>query len=369
MCCKDGAVRAKLQSLVEFPLDGLDMNPYLEKRKLSKSCSSLPHDGYSSEARLSRATSQLLPRDGVPEKRRIPAKKTFGNTLMRKLSRSTNSTTTLKLPTANQIGNIPMDNIYDLYAVCNHTGNMNSGHYTAFCRNHRDGQWYSYDDTQVNPISESEVVTKGAYMLFYSRRTARRDRMPHWSYSVAKHVLFSAVATRSHGSHLLGGGHLPAVKKRLDSTSSLPATQVTGRKISDSAMSMPSTTPTGGGQSKWFSPQLNTVREVTSNNTFDSFPHQALQTSTDSAVRVTSPHQKSYSHDYNVGATATEYHRSRSFDQPDRWSPARSDISKERVQDWSYTNYHSYTLPPNHHHNVILSSSLHLPQSGTETCV
>ena len=259
---------------------------------------------------------------------------------------------------------MPVENIYDLYAVCNHTGNMNSGHYTAFCRNHRDGQWYSYDDSQVNPISESEVVTKGAYMLFYSRRTTKHDRIPHWSYSVAKHVLFSAVATRSHGSHLLGGGHLP-VKKRLDSSSSLPATQVAGRKTSDSAMSVPPMMPAAGGRSNWFSPQLNTVREVTGNNTFNSFIHQSSQNSTDSAIHVTSPHQKSYSYDNNVGAMATEYHRrSRSFEQPDRWSPARSDISK--VQDWSY---HSYTLPPNHHNKAIVSSSLRLPQSGTETCV
>lgn len=377
MCCyvKDGAVRAKLQSLVEFPLDGLDMNAYLEKRILSKSCSSLPRDGYSSQAMMSRAASQVLPREGVPEKRKTTSKKTFGNTLMRKLSRSPNSAT-LKLPPG-QIG--MLDNIYDLYAVCNHTGNMNSGHYTAFCRNHRDGQWYSYDDTQVNAINESEVVTKGAYMLFYSRRNpSRHHRTPHWSYSVAKHVLISAVANRPHTSYLLGGGHLPA-KKRLDSTSSLPATYMTGRKISDSSVSVPPVMATGG-RSHWFSPQLNTVKEVT-NNQLGSFPQQASQTSNESVFQITSPHQKSSSYDHTVPVTTNDYHRrSRSFDstkQPrDSLSPARSDLVKgnlqarsdlirENVQDWSY---HSYTLPPNHR-NKVGSSSLHLPQSGTETCV
>lgn len=367
-------MRAKLQSLVEFPLDGLDMNPYLEKRIASKSCSSLPRDGYSSQAMLSKATSQLLPHEGVFDKRKITNKKTLGNTLMRKLTRSPNSAT-LKLPAA-QTESIQLENIYDLYAVCNHTGNMNSGHYTAFCRNLRDGQWYSYDDTQVNPITASEVITKGAYMLFYSRRTTRHHKTPHWSYSVAKHVLFSAVATRSQSSHLLGGGHLPA-KRRLDSTSSLPATHVTGRKVSDSAMSVPPIMTSSGGRSNWFSPQLSTVREVNT-NVFDRFPHQTSQSSTESVAQIILPHQKSSSYDNSsattVAMTANEYHRrSRSFDSNKQtrecFSPARSDlVNHERFQDWS-SNYHSYTLPLNHHKAIGIGSSLHLPQSGIETCV
>ena len=367
MCCvKDGAVRAKLQSLVEFPLDGLDMNPYLEKRIMSKSCSSLPHDGYSSQAMLSRATSQLLPCEGVPDKRKNP-KKTFGNTLMRKLSRSPNSAM-LKLPADQNTGSstVAMANMYDLYAVCNHTGNMNSGHYTAFCRNHRDSQWYCYDDTQVNPISENEVVTKGAYMLFYSRRTPRPQRTLHWSYTVAKHVLFSAVATKSQSSYLLGGSHLPT-KKRLDSTSSLPATYMSGRKISDSAMSVPPMmTASGSSRSNWFSPRLNTVREVIS-NPIGSFPHQA---SAESVVQMS--HQKSSSYDQNVPTIATndDHRRSRSFDstkQPrECLSPARSDVVREKLPDWSSSyDYNSYTLPP----KATISSSLYLPQPGAGTCV
>ena len=368
MCCvvKDGAIRAKLQSLVEFPLDGLDMSPYLEKRIISKSCASLPRDDYSSQVKLSRATSQLLSREGIPDKRKN--KKTFGNTLMRKLSRSPNSAT-LKLSTPQTTSTVPMSTTYDLFAVCNHMGNMNSGHYTAFCRNQRDGQWYSYNDTQVNPINDSEVVTKGAYMLFYSRRTSRPQRTLHWSYTIAKHVLFSAVATRSQSSHLLGGGHLPP-KKRLESTSSLPATCMTGRKTSESAMSVPPVMSASGGRSNWYSPQLDTVREV-ANNPFGMFPHQASQTSTDS-VQIMSPHQKSSSYDQNVPTiTPNDDHvRSRSFEatkQPrECLSPAKSDIVREKMQDWSH---HSYTLPTNHRNKATMNGSLHLPQSGAGTCV
>ena len=64
-----------------------------------------------------------------------------------------------------------LHNVYDLYAVCNHTGTLSSGHYTAFCKNPVDGRWYHYDDTTVQPIAEDQLATAGAYMLFYVRQS------------------------------------------------------------------------------------------------------------------------------------------------------------------------------------------------------
>ena len=60
--------------------------------------------------------------------------------------------------------------IYDLYAVSNHYGDLSGGHYTAFCKNSVNKQWYEFDDTKITPISEKSVVSKAAYLLFYSRR-------------------------------------------------------------------------------------------------------------------------------------------------------------------------------------------------------
>ncbi|XP_066520191.1 ubiquitin carboxyl-terminal hydrolase 43-like [Hoplias malabaricus] len=71
----------------------------------------------------------------------------------------------------------PSDVLYDLYAVCNHHGGLHGGHYTAYCRNSVDGQWYSYDDSSVDLVLEEEICTKGAYILFYQRRNA----IPPWS--------------------------------------------------------------------------------------------------------------------------------------------------------------------------------------------
>ncbi|XP_021270318.1 ubiquitin carboxyl-terminal hydrolase 43 isoform X7 [Numida meleagris] len=50
----------------------------------------------------------------------------------------------------------PPDALYDLYAVCNHHGSMQGGHYTAYCCNSLDGRWYSYDDSTVEEVREDE---------------------------------------------------------------------------------------------------------------------------------------------------------------------------------------------------------------------
>ncbi|XP_077183640.1 ubiquitin carboxyl-terminal hydrolase 43 isoform X2 [Paroedura picta] len=67
--------------------------------------------------------------------------------------------------------------LYDLYAVCNHHGSLQGGHYTAYCRNALDSHWYSYDDSTVEPVREDDVSTRAAYILFYQRRSLA----PGWS--------------------------------------------------------------------------------------------------------------------------------------------------------------------------------------------
>ncbi|XP_037543191.1 ubiquitin carboxyl-terminal hydrolase 2 [Nematolebias whitei] len=57
--------------------------------------------------------------------------------------------------------------VYNLYAVSNHTGNTLGGHYTAYCRNPALGEWYSYNDSRVSPMSSSQVRSSDAYVLFY----------------------------------------------------------------------------------------------------------------------------------------------------------------------------------------------------------
>ncbi|OMJ66175.1 hypothetical protein SteCoe_37079 [Stentor coeruleus] len=57
---------------------------------------------------------------------------------------------------------------YNLFAITNHTGNIASGHYTAQAKCH-DGQWREFDDNTVTAVNRDRLVSKAAYVLFYSK--------------------------------------------------------------------------------------------------------------------------------------------------------------------------------------------------------
>uniref|UniRef100_A0A8C3IXB8 ubiquitinyl hydrolase 1 n=1 Tax=Chrysemys picta bellii TaxID=8478 RepID=A0A8C3IXB8_CHRPI len=124
-----GERRTKLSTLVRFPLRGLNMAPHVAKRSQA-------------------GTQALGP-----------------------------WATWKQLPYLHESSQL--ESLYDLYAVCNHHGSMQGGHYTAYCRNSLDSRWYSYDDSAVEPVLEDEVSTRGAYILFYQRRNI----IPSWSAS------------------------------------------------------------------------------------------------------------------------------------------------------------------------------------------
>ncbi|WWC72251.1 uncharacterized protein I206_106213 [Kwoniella pini CBS 10737] len=90
--------------------------------------------------------------------------------------------------------------IYDLYAVDNHFGGMGGGHYTAFCRNRVDDQWYNYDDSRVSKADVDSIQSRAAYLLFYRRRTKR----PIGGVSKEKTEAASRVATPLPGSPVAG---------------------------------------------------------------------------------------------------------------------------------------------------------------------
>ena len=63
---------------------------------------------------------------------------------------------------------------YDLFAVANHYGRLEYGHYDAFCLNYINNKWYEFNDRHVNEIKEenkeNSIVTKNAYVLFYRQQ-------------------------------------------------------------------------------------------------------------------------------------------------------------------------------------------------------
>ncbi|XP_078097239.1 ubiquitin carboxyl-terminal hydrolase 8 isoform X2 [Mustelus asterias] len=64
----------------------------------------------------------------------------------------------------------PRNNVkrYNLFAVSNHYGGLDGGHYTAYCKNAVKQRWFKFDDQDVSEISASSVRSSATYILFYS---------------------------------------------------------------------------------------------------------------------------------------------------------------------------------------------------------
>lgn len=57
---------------------------------------------------------------------------------------------------------------FNLYAVSNHFGNLEGGHYTAYASSDVLKRWYKFDDQDVSVMDPADVVTPAGYILFYS---------------------------------------------------------------------------------------------------------------------------------------------------------------------------------------------------------
>ncbi|BFZ59662.1 ubiquitin-specific protease doa4 [Saitoella coloradoensis] len=64
----------------------------------------------------------------------------------------------------------PPPHVYNLYAVTNHFGTLNSGHYTAYVLDKSKNRWNLFDDTKVTSCDESQVISPASYILFYVRQ-------------------------------------------------------------------------------------------------------------------------------------------------------------------------------------------------------
>jgi len=61
--------------------------------------------------------------------------------------------------------------VYDLYAICNHHGQIDGGHYSATIKT-SNGKWYNFNDTQVTEILVNDNIISGntPYCLFYRKK-------------------------------------------------------------------------------------------------------------------------------------------------------------------------------------------------------
>ncbi|CAF1036489.1 unnamed protein product [Rotaria sordida] len=71
--------------------------------------------------------------------------------------------------------------IYDLFAVCKHTGSIYGGHYITCARHETNGEskWYRFDDSFVSSFCyNDDIVSKDAYLLFYIKRENPKQLTP-----------------------------------------------------------------------------------------------------------------------------------------------------------------------------------------------
>ncbi|CAJ0824154.1 21934_t:CDS:2 [Entrophospora sp. SA101] len=120
-----GPFRDKMETLIDFPLKNLDLTRY------------------------------------VPS----PLPQSVNNSGKKVLLNSTDSDALID--SLQQVGPF----VYNLYAVSNHYGGLNGGHYTACVRNSFKNEWHNFDDSRVSVCKEESVKSRAAYNLFYVRNS------------------------------------------------------------------------------------------------------------------------------------------------------------------------------------------------------
>ena len=60
--------------------------------------------------------------------------------------------------------------VYNLYSVINHMGGTGGGHYTNYSKNSMNGQWYEFNDSNINLINNKDIIVdSAAYVLLYEK--------------------------------------------------------------------------------------------------------------------------------------------------------------------------------------------------------
>ena len=175
----------KLSTLVEFPLESVDMSPFVTKSNNSESAKNNGDIGVVENNAVNNSENNSSSKDLISNTNSSKIETTPTETSSSPTNVWTNVLSTFKKDKQSTIESIhhqpqnksaPLTTnecfVYDLYAVCNHHGDdLQGGHYTATCRNPTDGQWYSFDDIHTSKVEENEVVSQDAYILFYQRQS------------------------------------------------------------------------------------------------------------------------------------------------------------------------------------------------------
>jgi|TARA_Y100000389_G_scaffold197184_1_gene231276 ubiquitin C-terminal hydrolase len=103
----------------------------------------------------------------------------FPNILVIDLKRFTYDGKKIKKPINLELDNLDLSEyvegynkssyIYELYGICNHSGGVLGGHYTATVRVY-SGDWYLFNDTNVSKVDFKGENNTAGYCLFYRKK-------------------------------------------------------------------------------------------------------------------------------------------------------------------------------------------------------
>ena len=139
---------SKIKQHVIFPLNKLDLRPYLASSDRSSGKSKRSRRYSTSENGTGHETSS-------------------DTEAMMDVDEASSSEYSSSLRYDHRQINQPL---YDLVALVQHDGVPAAGHYTAICRNEPSGLWYEYDDDCCTEMPIEKVLKSQAYVLFYRRR-------------------------------------------------------------------------------------------------------------------------------------------------------------------------------------------------------
>ncbi len=57
---------------------------------------------------------------------------------------------------------------YELFSISIHIGTLEMGHYIAYSK--RKGQWFRFNDEDVQKVNDEEALNQEAYLLFYRKK-------------------------------------------------------------------------------------------------------------------------------------------------------------------------------------------------------
>jgi ubiquitin carboxyl-terminal hydrolase 22/27/51 len=133
----------KIDTAVEFPVDSLDLSAFQTSSVVRK-----------------RASDAAVAGQGAGD----------ANAMVDADADGVGAGGAAAMPGVPSIAGCDGDAVYDLFAVVNHTGKIDRGHYTTLVR--RRGAWFKCDDEKVTSAPRvGNVIRSGeAYLVFYTQR-------------------------------------------------------------------------------------------------------------------------------------------------------------------------------------------------------